>query len=163
MDNLGRYYLSSWYTNSCYRFDSLENCGPVLVSSGHDGPADISVNRRDNILCVPNFYRNDVDFVTLSTSGIEDTPAPAEYSIARNYPNPFNAATTIEYELTMPAEVSIDIYDVMGGRVTTLLDELQTAGCHQAIWNPGTCASGIYYYRINVDSYIMSGRMMLLK
>jgi DNA-binding beta-propeller fold protein YncE len=162
-DNLGRIYLSSWYSNSCFRFDSLVNCQPVEVSTGHDGPADISINLRDNILCVPNFYRNDVDFVNLGPSDIIDNPAPDKYCLARNYPNPFNASTTIEYDLSIPAEVSINIYDIRGGKVTTLLRELQLSGSHKAVWDAGSFASGIYYYRICADGYSETGRMTLLK
>jgi hypothetical protein len=112
---------------------------------------------------VPNLYRNDVDFVDLGPSGINDNPTPDNYCLTHNYPNPFNASTTIEYDISLPAEVSINIYDIRGGKVMTLLRELQLSGNHKAIWDAGAFASGIYYYRINAGGYSATGRMTLLK
>ncbi|MCP4580458.1 MAG: T9SS type A sorting domain-containing protein [candidate division Zixibacteria bacterium] len=85
------------------------------------------------------------------------------YTLAQNYPNPFNASTTIKYELPNQARVTIDIYDILGRKVTTLIDRQQQAGYHQAIWQADDFSSGMYFYKIQAGDYIESKKMLLLK
>jgi subtilisin family serine protease len=85
-----------------------------------------------------------------------------------NYPNPFNPETTIRYSLSEKARVSIDIFNLLGERVTTLVDEDQAAGEHLALWDgldeSGTSvATGVYFYRLTVGGEVFSKKMMLLK
>lgn len=64
-DHEGNYYISEWPTNSIYRFEATFSEPPVVVSSGHDGPADIFLNPEDDVLAIPNYNSNTVDFVPL--------------------------------------------------------------------------------------------------
>lgn len=97
--------------------------------------------------------------------GIDDgySSMPLEYSVKQNYPNPFNASTTIEYGLPEAGRVTIEIYDVLGRQVATLVDEYQSAGYHQAIWKAGSQTSGMYFFRIQANDYVDQKSMMLLK
>lgn len=88
---------------------------------------------------------------------------PMTYSIKQNYPNPFNATTTIEYGIPEAARVTIDIYDVLGRRVETLVDQYQSAGYHQATWKAGSQTSGMYFFKIQANDYVEQKSMMLLK
>ncbi|MBN1997841.1 DUF3160 domain-containing protein [candidate division KSB1 bacterium] len=93
---------------------------------------------------------------------------PAEltsFGLEQNYPNPFNPQTTIEYHLPQPGSVEINIIDILGRKVRTLVEEVKTAGKHQVIWdgyddNGGAVASGVYFYSIQTEKY--SGRRKLL-
>jgi flagellar hook assembly protein FlgD len=88
--------------------------------------------------------------------------------LAKAYPNPFNPATTVEYELMARTPVSLRIYDVNGVLVRALVDETLPAGTHQAAWN-GTddagrvVASGVYYCRLEAGATRTAMRMVLLK
>ncbi|MCZ4695846.1 hypothetical protein DWB61_13760 [Ancylomarina euxinus] len=62
-DNAGNIYVSSWGSNSVYRFDPSFKNPPVLISEGHDGPADIFIIKDKQILCIPNFISNNIQFV----------------------------------------------------------------------------------------------------
>ena len=80
-----------------------------------------------------------------------------------NYPNPFNSSTTIEYSLREAGHVTIEIYDLLGRRVETLVDEEQEAGQHRVIWDAGEHTSGVYFHRIVAGEVSETKRMVLLK
>jgi hypothetical protein len=93
--------------------------------------------------------------------GIEDS-GPAEvattYNLAQNYPNPFNPTTTIDYALPTATKVKIQIFDVLGRKVATLLDTDQKAGSHFVIWNGSDdfgnrVGSGVYFYRLTTSKF----------
>ena len=88
---------------------------------------------------------------------------PKDFSLRANYPNPFNATTTIKYQLPYPADVTIDIYNILGRKVETLISDIQPAGYHQAIWNAKDKTSGVYFYKIQAGDYIGTKKMVLLK
>jgi hypothetical protein len=97
--------------------------------------------------------------------GIEDSPAgsPGTFLLTQNFPNPFNATTSIEYRLPEKCHVAIDIYDLLGRWVVSLVGEERTAGYHRVVWDASDEASGLYFYRIRAGDYIETKRMLLLK
>ncbi|MFW9769953.1 MAG: T9SS type A sorting domain-containing protein, partial [Candidatus Thorarchaeota archaeon] len=93
---------------------------------------------------------------------------PTEFDLSQNYPNPFNPATNIQFAVPREAHVTLVIYNVLGQRVTTLVDEIKSTGFHSVEWDGRDhagkpVASGIYLYRIKTDKFIQSRRMVLLK
>ena len=98
----------------------------------------------------------------------DDATLPTEFVLAQNYPNPFNPTTTIEYGVPDRSQVLIEIFNVLGQAVRTLVDEEKSAGRYQAIWdctdNSGRAVvSGVYFYRITAGSFKESKKMLLLK
>lgn len=91
--------------------------------------------------------------------------SPLEFKLNQNSPNPFNNATTISYSLEKPGNVQLDIYNSLGQRIETLVDNIsQNAGDHSVNWNPlRDYSSGVYHYRLNVDGKNLSGKMVLSK
>jgi hypothetical protein len=92
-----------------------------------------------------------------------DALIPVDFFLNQSYPNPFNASATIDYGLPQDSHVSIDIYDILGGQVASLVNEDQTAGYHQVTWNAGTVPSGVYFYRIDAGTFIATKKMILMK
>ena len=93
---------------------------------------------------------------------------PQQFELYQNYPNPFNPTTTIKYQLPVAAKVKITIYNLLGQKVITLVDELKQAGVFKANWDGlnksgDRVASGIYIYRIQTDGFVSSRKMVLLK
>jgi hypothetical protein len=84
-------------------------------------------------------------------------------SMLDNYPNPFNASTTIEYGLPTAGRVRIDIYDLLGRRIEMLVDEEVQGGRHQVVWDASDYSSGVYFYRIKAGDYTEAKKMILLK
>jgi glucuronoarabinoxylan endo-1,4-beta-xylanase len=95
---------------------------------------------------------------------IEDNAIiPSRLSLEQNYPNPFNASTTIHYIMPRASDVTINIYDILGRKVTTLHDGLQQAGYHQVIWKAKDLSSGVYFYKLQAGDYVETKKMTLLK
>ncbi len=97
-----------------------------------------------------------------------DNLIPTEYSLSQNYPNPFNPSTVIKYQLPKSSNVTLEIYDLLGQRVCTLVNENQEAGKYNITWNGknnfgNQVSSGIYIYRIKAGNFIAVKKMMLLK
>jgi len=98
------------------------------------------------------------------------TEIPNRIALLGNYPNPFNPTTTLRYALPQAGEVTIQVFDVLGRRVSTLSYGLQAAGLNEATLDAAGLASGVYLYRVQVASQATgavlasaTGRMMLLK
>ena len=88
---------------------------------------------------------------------------PHKYFMKSNYPNPFNPSTTIKYGLPHQSSVKIVVYNVLGKRVKTLVNEVEPAGYHQVNFNADELASGVYFYRIEANNYVKTRKMLLLK
>ena len=94
--------------------------------------------------------------------------ASSQLDLEANYPNPFNANTTIKYSLPNDGKVTIVVYNIIGQRVITLVDGVQTAGYHTVIWDGknasgNSIASGVYFYMIKFENQTQIKRMTLLK
>ncbi len=94
---------------------------------------------------------------------------PNTYALYQNYPNPFNPATTITYQLKEKGEVTLEIFDILGRRIKSLVNNVvQSPGMHTISWQ-GTnswgekIASGIYIYRLKSNNFISTRKMILLK
>ena len=93
---------------------------------------------------------------------------PKIFSILQNYPNPFNPRTTIDFYLKEDRFVSADIYDLKGILVRTLFSEFKVKGSHTVSWDGkdykgNNASSGIYYFRAEVDTYVKSKKMLLIR
>jgi len=107
-----------------------------------------------------------VDVIVSPATGIEDLLAgqiPDEYKLNQNYPNPFNPATAITYQLKEISEVDLSIYNILGQRITTLVQEKQKAGYYRYTWDGSSFANGVYFYRIQAGTFNKVCKMILMK
>jgi len=88
---------------------------------------------------------------------------PTQYALLQNYPNPFNPSTQIRYALPVDCQVRLEVYNVVGQRVATLVDGHQEAGYKAITWNAQDMASGIYFYKLTVNGFTSIRKMVLLK
>ncbi|MBD3168445.1 MAG: T9SS type A sorting domain-containing protein [candidate division Zixibacteria bacterium] len=93
----------------------------------------------------------------------EGSIIPVETSLSGNYPNPFNAITTVEYQLRDNGHVKLEVFNLKGQLVQTLFDGYQTAGHKSVMWDASTFSSGIYFYCLTADDYKTTKRMTLMK
>ncbi len=96
------------------------------------------------------------------------TTVPTSFFLAQNYPNPFNPSTTIEFSIEANNFVSLEIYNIIGQQVKSLINESMPAGAYTVEWDAtneqgGRVASGIYLYRLTVENNTQSKKMLLLK
>ncbi len=97
-------------------------------------------------------------------TAIADKPSkiPVKYKLSQNYPNPFNPTTTIEFSIPKTEFVTLKIYNVLGKEVATLVSDKFSPGNYKYNWDAGSLASGVYYYRIESDSFEQTRKMILL-
>lgn len=88
---------------------------------------------------------------------------PEQYALHQNYPNPFNPVTQVTFELPLSGVARLDIFDLSGKLVKTVLNEYRSAGFHTAELNGSQMSSGAYIYRLTFDGGSISRRMMLVK
>ncbi|MCH8569390.1 MAG: T9SS type A sorting domain-containing protein [Balneolales bacterium] len=96
----------------------------------------------------------------------EDTEEPylaENVYLYNNYPNPFSATTRIEYEIPAEMSVSIDVFDVLGRKLGTLVDRVQSEGKHSVYFDGSTIPSGVYIYRLQAGSEVHTRKMTLIK
>ncbi|MBD3232633.1 MAG: T9SS type A sorting domain-containing protein [candidate division Zixibacteria bacterium] len=87
----------------------------------------------------------------------------SEYALISSYPNPFNAQTTITFDLPKSGKTNLEVYNVLGQQVATLVDRNLQAGQHSIKWDASEYSSGVYFYRLTAGDKVISKRMTLLK
>ncbi len=96
-----------------------------------------------------------------TTSGGMQTPV--EIALDQNYPNPFNPDTRITFTLPVRQQVKIEVFNILGQLVTTLVDEEMDAGDHSIEFDGAGLANGVYFYRLTTDGAVISKKMLLVK
>ena len=156
-------------TNEYIGIFDLTSRWPILVNSGGYGGKMISVT--DNMIAVSNgfsldFYDISADFPTSIEN--EHVYLPTDFELGQNYPNPFNSSTVVQFSITKTSDVKLSIFNALGRKVITVLDNYLSAGQYSVEWdgsgkNGNKVASGIYFYRLSVNNQIKSKKMLLLK
>ncbi len=102
------------------------------------------------------------NFESFLGSGVE-VKTPTQFQLFQNYPNPFNPETRINYSIAKSGNVKVMIYNMLGQKIITLIDEQKTTGHYSVNFNAENLESGIYFYRLTTNNYIKSKRMVLMK
>jgi hypothetical protein len=100
----------------------------------------------------PLTKRDIFEFTAIPTGVEQGRAIPARFSLSQNYPNPFNPVTTISFTIPEASHVTLAIYDILGRRVSTLVNEKYVPGFYHHRWNAGTISSGVYFYRMTAVS-----------
>lgn len=89
--------------------------------------------------------------------------SPNSYELNQNYPNPFNPSTNITYSIPESGDVTLEVFNIQGQRVATLVNGRQSAGSHMATFDASNLASGVYTYRLVSGNYVEVRKMLLIK
>ena len=111
---------------------------------------------------VGTYYNDQVSGSTVSTDE-ELVVAPRRFNLEQNYPNPFNPVTNIAFELDRSGEVLIELFDMKGARVQTLLNETRKSGKHEFLFNGSNLASGVYLYSMTHNGITQTRKLVLMK
>ena len=103
------------------------------------------------------------NFMTSGITDVSDTSIPTEFNLSQNYPNPFNPVTTITYQLPESGNVSLKVFDILGNEVQTLVNEQKEVGSYTVQFDASSFASGMYVYRLQVNDYLSTRKMILTK
>ncbi len=106
-----------------------------------------------------------LDTFMMAASSVPDIekPLPVSYLLHGAFPNPFNPATKISYELPRESHVTISVYDTAGRRVKTIVDGVQSAGTHEVMFRADRLSSGVYFYEMRTGDFQEIRKMMLVK
>ncbi|MFA7289557.1 MAG: glycoside hydrolase family 2 TIM barrel-domain containing protein [Melioribacteraceae bacterium] len=106
------------------------------------------------------YYNQDGVLVGVDNDG---ESFPVEYDLKQNYPNPFNPTTNIKYSLPKGGFVKIEVFDILGNKISTLINSYQDSGSHQLEFEGDQISSGVYFYVLSVNGNSFAKKMMLLK
>ena len=135
---------------------------PGIVSNGNLGAIVVWQDYRNGSNY--DIYINGFNTTGIYTA-IENGGAtiPLEYKLSQNYPNPFNPSTQINYQIPKTSNVKLSIFNALGQEVSVLINESQNAGNHNIEWNASAFPSGIYFYRLETESFVSNMKMVLIK
>ena len=147
-----------------------EKVGFVLGHGNSNSPKEYSFTDK-NLTGGTNFvYRLkqiDNDGQYQFSKEVEVEVVPKQFNLYQNYPNPFNPSTNIKFDLPEAAKVTINIYNILGEKVASLLNKTVEAGFHEVQFNGSDLSSGTYIYRMEASSsgqnFIQTKKMLLLK
>ncbi len=162
---------ASWLTVSSYS-GTITDSIAISVFVDRTGLPAGSYQSQLNFTCETGDEQVEV-YMSVPTT-IDDYITPSVYRISQNYPNPFNPSraghspkTSIRYQIPERTKVEINIYNLCGQKVKTLVNDVTESGCHNVIWygkddNDNEVPSGIYFYRIKTDNFTETKKMLLL-
>jgi serine protease AprX len=143
------------------------------------GPYDLQPTMHANFHPLNNVTRGDFAVIVTRTFTQWQTPDPSlgksngeqdvsisqplTYGLQQNYPNPFNPSTVINYSIPAAGLVTLDVFNVLGQKVATLVNDVKPAGIYSVSFDASKLASGVYIYRISADNYVKTMKMALMK
>lgn len=138
---------------------------PTIWDADGDGVLECTFSKADYPAGAN--YVNEVFNTSVSISSAGGGVIPRQIRLGQNFPNPFNPSTQIEFDLLTPGVVELDVYNLLGQKVSTLVNGLHMAGHHSIAWNGRTdsgesATSGHYYYMLKVDGKASESRRMIL-
>ncbi len=129
-------------------------------------PAEASIVVNGTPIPIAGEGRTTIDEITspllLRISAGSATAVPAGFSLAGNYPNPFNPSTNISFALPAARFVSLAVYDLLGREVAELAGRVMGAGRHDLVWDAAGFSAGVYLYRLSAGEFSARGKMVLL-
>ncbi|HWR84222.1 MAG TPA: S8 family serine peptidase [Candidatus Deferrimicrobium sp.] len=148
---------------------TIVGAGPFTIDARDSVQVALALVGGDNVAAVLAQAEAARQRFELTTDVIDpERILPGDFGLNQNYPNPFNPTTTISFQLTEADDVTLDVYNLLGQRVRTLVSERLPAGSHAVVWD-GTnddgekVATGVYLYRLVTTAGTRTRRMMLLK
>lgn len=161
-------YRTGYYTSSLGFTSIVEMYGAgIIPDNAFGGRAGYRLTGGDSCFAVyegPNgsgVYG--ASGCTGSITNIQTTEIPVRYSLAQNYPNPFNPSTSIRFEIPTDGIVKLKIYDMLGKEVVTIVNEQKIAGAYVVDFNASGLASGVYFYKLEVNDFSEIRKMTLVK
>lgn len=135
---------------------------------GFDGPVLIEDMREGGAFTVAGAEPRQFTVSASGLAAVDNDDVPTAYALAGNHPNPFNPMTTIRYDVPRAGHIRIDVFDVRGKRVATLVDRVVQPGHHSVVWDGrdrhgASVSSGVYFSQLTADGVKFIDRMTLLK
>jgi len=162
--------LEPYQTRTAHFYQRVPNLAPLgfydYIAYCGDYPSTLTDSSffQIEVIAGPSTGAGEAGWVlTGSFSGGEFTDLPSEFALMSNYPNPFNAQTVIQYQLPASSSVKLEVYNIIGEKLATLIDTEQEAGYKSVTWEDSEAASGVYFYKLTAGDFAEVKRMTLLR
>jgi hypothetical protein len=188
-NNVGRYpSTSAWRLNFQTRFYETTNVIEFIYGGTTPGTETFtaSIGLKGAVGGPGNFVDATTGSTTTANNSIAQFPArglkyrlipgqpgfsgtntvrtvPKEFKLEQNYPNPFNPTTTIQFAVPSVSDVKLEVFNILGQKVSTLVNRRMKAGMHTVNFNAANLSSGVYFYRLQSGSFVQTKKMMLVK
>ncbi len=176
----GTYLNSIFFTNNDtgYAVGGDQNIYNKIIKTSNSGLNWFELNTGSNYQSNSVFFINDNTGYTCGQDGIilkttsggepigikpVSNSIPSKFILFQNFPNPFNPKTVIKYNLPISCFVRLMVYDILGRKVSELVNETQTEGIYKIKWDASNYASGVYFYRIEARDFVAVKKMVLIK
>lgn len=167
-----------------YAHMSLSNHGldTLIITDIHSSNPDFQVSRTSievapnwgysiNLFFSPKNPGKDSTIISINSNALQGNisivvngeAVPVDYKLEQNYPNPFNPTTRINYTIEKTEQVRLEIFNALGEKVQTLVDEIQSGGSKFVSFNASNLSAGVYYYRLIAGDFVNTKKMLLIK
>lgn len=138
--------------------------GPFIINAGTTLVVDMAIVAGTSLLDLLVNADSAISCGQLILLGISsDEPVPIDYLLNQNYPNPFNPSTRISWQSPVSSWQTLNVFDVLGNEVATIVDKEMEAGYHSIDFSASNLPSSVYFYRIQSGNFISTRKMLLLK
>ena len=146
----------NYYSLESYAYTLVNGIGLYSVQNGYDfGVTNYSLN---------GYVIDGIVYGDTTITDVDDArQLPTEFRLNQNFPNPFNPSTKISWQTPVTGWQTLNVFDVLGNEVATLVNEYKPAGSYEVDFNASGLSSGVYFYQLKVGDFINTKKMMLIK
>jgi hypothetical protein len=149
----------------------------IVVTGSHNWSSSAETSNNENTLLIhskriANLYLQEFKARYIGAGGKDSilvsvrknvNDIPESFELAQNFPNPFNPATTIQFQIPIRTEVTLSVFDLLGREVATLTSGVMNPGTYSVLWDAGEFPSGVYLYRLTTAQNVQVRKLVLLK
>ena len=161
-----------------YPSEAALESGVHIASQGMDESVGVFYQMMDpNVSTIPDnggyedykqwvfvgVYENDWEYEDTTSVGIDKDLTPKDFTLKQNYPNPFNPITQIQYEMKSAGQVNMELFDIRGAKVRTLINENKPEGSYQFTFDGSQLSSGVYFYSMTANGITKTRKLVLMK
>jgi phosphatidylserine/phosphatidylglycerophosphate/cardiolipin synthase-like enzyme len=153
-----------------------DNSDPLVITGSHNWSTNAETDNDENTVIIHSgaiarqyaqefakrYKESGGKGIIVGVENLKGT-LPAQYTLTQNFPNPFNPTTNFQFQIPFASIVTIQVYDILGREVASLLNEMKPAGTYQVLWNASKLPSGVYFYQIHAGSFHEVKKAVLLK
>jgi hypothetical protein len=146
-------------------FDLVKNKPVNIIVAYTIGKGSDNINSITKARETVNYLFEEYERNFSTIVGVDDKSEKVvnNFSLSQNYPNPFNPTTKIEYSVETQHAVSLQVFNILGQKVKTLVNEVKSPGTYEVIFDASQLASGVYFYRLTAGSFVQTKKLMVIK
>ena len=159
IDDNGYFYLASHYGGKILKYDPDFNGDPEIISTGHVEPAGLNYNSHDQMLAIPNFGGNSVDFIYLGTTALKEIII--EETNFNIFPNPCSGTACLRYQIHGISYLIFDLYSISGKWICRLMEGEKAPGEYELVFDVSDLEPGTYFVRVQIGDDVITEKVVV--